>query len=151
MYRLNIFRSSYRVSSLVFLGTFFASAFFFGLWFKNKQLSIVSETLLEVYHISGYALSILQTLLLFIVAWLGLSLALYALEDTKSPPSNIIRDSSLPFTAFLLSIFNTPLKYQALGFLILSVILLRQKILDNPLYNNNDFSTKFLHNLFTNN
>ena len=132
MYRLNIFRSSYRVSNLVFLGTFFASAFFFGLWFKNKQLSIVSETLPEVYHISGYALSILQTLLLFIVAWLGLSLALYALEDTKSPPSNIIRDSSLPFTAFLLSIFNTPLKYQALGFLILLVILLRQKILDNP-------------------
>lgn len=28
---------------------------------------------------------------------------------------------------------------------------LHQKILDNPQYNNNDFSTKFLHNLFTNN
>ena len=104
-------------SSLLIL----ASSIAFGLWFKIKQLSIVSVEIVKFYPISSYFNSILKTLAIFIIIWLLLVLLNYKFRegdaDNKLPMDLFL--SSLPFGVFFLAWFDVVISIQFLLFALL--------------------------------
>src|SRR3989338_8136307 len=106
----------------------------FGLWFKIKQLSILSYRLIHYYPLGWYAFSIMQFLLIFCVLWLVLVSLSLLIERKKGAIKNNLLFFSLPFIAFWLSIFDIKLLYQVSLFGGFSLLLILLKILQNKAF-----------------
>jgi len=113
----------------------FLSAVIFGLWFKFKQLNIISPRIIPYYPLTGYASSVMLALLIFSALWLILTVLCLITADKKFPLGDHFLICSLPFTAFWLSVFNLRILYPVALFWLLSLTVILVKIIRNkPLF-----------------
>lgn len=117
----------YFLSSLAII---LVSSTIFGLWFKIKQISIASPDIINFYPLTGYAIAVFQSVFFFSVLWLGLVLACRFVDRGKSVARHSLA-GSLPFLAFMLSVFDIGLLVQFRLFLLLVVVLLFIKVYRN--------------------
>lgn len=117
----------YCFASLIII---FLSSAIFGLWFKVKQLSIASPEIIRFYPVTGYFIAVLQSIFSFTVLWLGLVLACRFVDRDKNLATNMFV-GSLPFTAFMLSVFDVALPVQFRLFLLFVCILFLVKVYQN--------------------
>ena len=108
-----------------------ATSIVFGVWFKTQQLSIASPELLNFYPWSGFALSVVQTLVLFATLALGLALVGSWVDYNQTLTSKNFFHCTLPFFAFSLSVFGLGLFYQFILFVVGVGCYLLLKIKEN--------------------
>lgn len=94
----------------------------FGIWFKNKQISIASQKLFSYYPISWYLQSYIVTILLFFVLYLLIFYFIRFIAPTQSK-NNLLLKAAIPFLAFHFSLFDFHIKYQFLIFIFLVIII----------------------------
>ena len=103
----------------------------FGLWFKTQQLSIASPELVNLYPWSGFALSVVQTLVLFATLAVGLALVSSWVDCNQASTSKNFFYCTLPFFAFSFSVFGLGLFHQFVLFVVGVGCYLLLKIKEN--------------------
>lgn len=98
------------------------AAFVFALWFKIKQVGIISPKLIWHYPFTWYIVFVVQIFILFTCLWLLVTGLSTLFQKNRSFPE-ALSTFSWPFLVFVLSILNLNLFYQALCFVLWVIYL----------------------------